>query len=151
MKKNQKGFTMIETLVAATLIISTLIFLFVQFNNLKRSYDDNSKFDSIQSIHEVKQLLNFYKLHQEYLCDGYTTKPCKNEKNTDIINLYNKLNIKESFVIYDLKSQNLEFDDISSDCTYTCQRFIKKSRTDQNTGRLIATFKDNTYASIIIK
>ena len=151
MKKNEKGFTMIETLVASTLIISTLIFLFVQFNNLKRNYDDNFKFDSVQSIHEVKQLLNFYKIHTNYLCEGYTSKPCKNEKNADVTSIYNLLNIKESFIVYDLKSQNLEFNDISTDCTYTCQKFMKKSRTNQNSGRLIAIFKDNTYASIIIK
>ena len=39
MKKRNKGFILLETLVVSTFIITLLIYLYVQFSNLKKSYD----------------------------------------------------------------------------------------------------------------
>lgn len=151
MKKNEKGFTLLETLVASTLIISTLIFLYVQFNNLNRNYNDNFRFDSVQEIHEAKQLAKYFKANAEDMCDGYNVKPCRNEINGQLSSIYNYLNIKESFVMSDTESQELDFQDIKDYCTYTCQRFMRKSKRNTDNPRLIVVFKNNNYASIIIK
>ena len=39
MKKNNRGFTLVETLVVSAFIVGILIFLFSQFSRLKSSYE----------------------------------------------------------------------------------------------------------------
>ena len=54
MKKNNKGFTILETLITSTLIISTLVFLYVQFSNLKQNYQESFEFNTVRGIHKSK-------------------------------------------------------------------------------------------------
>ncbi len=52
MKKN--GFMLIETLVASTIILGALIFLFVQFSAIKRSYEISFKYNTIPGLYNTK-------------------------------------------------------------------------------------------------
>ena len=38
-----KGFMLIETLIASTIILGALIFLFVQFSSVKRGYENKKQ------------------------------------------------------------------------------------------------------------
>ena len=59
MKKNRKGFTLIETLLVSTFVIGTLVYLFVQFSNIKAVYDTSFKRDMIPDLYYV-QNINLY-------------------------------------------------------------------------------------------
>ena len=59
MKKRNKGFMLIETLVVSTFIISTLIYLYVQFTNLKKSYDISFRYDTIPGLYSAKEIDKF--------------------------------------------------------------------------------------------
>ena len=39
MQKNNKGFVLVETLLVSVFILTTLIFLFIQFRTVKQSFD----------------------------------------------------------------------------------------------------------------
>lgn len=59
MKKNRRGFTLIETLLVSTFVIGTLIYLFVQFSNIKKNYDISFERDTIPSIFYVKNINSY--------------------------------------------------------------------------------------------
>ena len=72
MKKNSNGFTILETLITSTLVISTLVFLYVQFNNLERNYDDSFRFNTVNGIHKVKELSKSYQANSSKKCTNYS-------------------------------------------------------------------------------
>jgi len=59
MKKNNKGFMLLETLIVSTIILSTLIFLFIQFSNIKTSYEISFTHNTIPGIYIAKELSDF--------------------------------------------------------------------------------------------
>jgi len=56
MKKNNRGFTLVETLVVSSFIVGILIFLFAQFSKLKKSYDASFEYNTIPSLYKAKNI-----------------------------------------------------------------------------------------------
>ena len=54
-KNNNKGFMLLETMIVSAFIITTLTFLYVQFSNLKKSYEESFKYDSIPELYKAKE------------------------------------------------------------------------------------------------
>lgn len=146
MKKNSNGFTILETLITSTLVISTLVFLYVQFNNLERNYDDSFRFNTVNGIHKAKELSKYYQINSDKKC-AYGVSICLNESN----DVYNILNIQNSFLMSDLKTSEIDFSKIQNTCDEGCKRFIKRIKTDTNDTRLVVKYNDGTYASVLIK
>ena len=146
MKKNSNGFTILETLITSTLVISTLVFLYVQFNNLERNYDDSFRFNTVNGIHKAKELSKYYQINPDKKC-AYGVSICLNESN----DVYNILNIQNSFLMSDLKTSEIDFSKIQDTCDEGCKRFIKRIKTDTNDTRLVVKYNDGTYASVLIK
>lgn len=146
MKKNSNGFTILETLITSTLVISTLVFLYVQFNNLERNYDDSFRFNTVNGIHKAKELSKYYQANSDKKC-AYGVSICLNESN----DVYDILNIQNSFLMSDLKTSEIDFSKIQDTCDEGCKRFIKRIKTDTNDTRLVVKYKDGTYASVLIK
>lgn len=146
MKKNSNGFTILETLITSTLVISTLVFLYVQFNNLERNYDDSFRFNTVNGIHKAKELSKYYQINPDKKC-AYGVSICLNESN----DVYNILNIQNSFLMSDLKTSEIDFSKIQDTCDEGCKRFIKRIKTDTTDTRLVVKYKDGTYASVLIK
>lgn len=60
MKKNcQKGFMLVETLVVTTFIAGVFIFLFIQFNNLNKSYKNSFKYDTVEGSYALEDILDY--------------------------------------------------------------------------------------------
>lgn len=59
MKKNQKGFMLFETLVVSTFVLGTLIFIYIQFTNIKRNYEVSFKYNPILEVYYAKNMANF--------------------------------------------------------------------------------------------
>ncbi len=56
MKKNNRGFTLVETLVVSAFIIGVLVFLFAEFTQLKKSYDVSFEFNTIPALYKAKNI-----------------------------------------------------------------------------------------------
>ena len=147
MKKNSNGFTILETLITSTLVISTLVFLYVQFNNLERNYDDSFRFNTVNGIHKAKELSKYYQANPDKKCTNYSISICLNLSN----DVYNILNIQNSYLMSDLKTSEIDFSKIQNTCDEGCKRFIKRIKTDTNDIRLVVKYNDGTYASVLIK
>ena len=53
MKKNEKGFVLLETLIVTTFVVSTLIFLYTQFSNIKTSYDASFRYNTVEGLYDA--------------------------------------------------------------------------------------------------
>ena len=159
MKKNSKGFVLIETLIASTFILGTLVFLYIQFSNVKRAYDVSFDYNSIPNLYSAKTLEQYIKeqgyqniINQidenEY---GFVDISSCLEFNSYCKPLLEALNINQIIMTKnDISSlqNNLNSTNFSS----TFKNFIKKidSKTINNKYRLIINFKNETFASITI-
>ncbi len=59
MKKNNKGFTLVETLIVSAFVIGTLTYLFIQINNAETNFDISFKYDDVNDVYNTKIVCNF--------------------------------------------------------------------------------------------
>ena len=78
---------------------------------------------------------------------AYGVSICLNPSN----DVYNILNIQNSYLMSDLKTSQIDFSKIQDTCDEGCKRFIKRIKTDTNDIRLVVKYNDGTYASVLIK
>lgn len=60
-KLNNKGFMLAETLIVTTFVAGILIFLFIQFTNLGKAYDDSYIYNTpegLYALEDVKEYIN---------------------------------------------------------------------------------------------
>lgn len=59
MKKREKGFMLVETLVVSTLVSIVLIALYVQFKNIVNNFDRDSRYNSVNNLYATQNVKNF--------------------------------------------------------------------------------------------
>lgn len=59
MKKNNRGFTLVETLIVSAFVIGTLTYLFIQMNNSITNFDISFKYDSVNDIYNTNIICNY--------------------------------------------------------------------------------------------
>jgi hypothetical protein len=170
MKKNKSGFILVETLIVSVFIVTTLIFLYVQFQKIETSYSTTFKYNTTDNLYKVynirKYLLeglnigsNYQNVVSTFLSsdDQYLNlTSCPSTVISDnrdyCLSLFQKLDIKTVLFtredLTDLKADlnNLYF--ISEDL----KAFIRYIDFDGNVAeyRLIVEFNDGTFASLKI-
>lgn len=164
MKKNEKGFTLLETLIVSTFIASTLIYLFIQINNIKTSYDITFRYNTVPGLYGAQNVLSFLnkntyddvkvsvensELHYVDLTDGTALANGSNVYYKDLIK---KLNIKTVIMIKEDTTDILTNLDQITLFTEEMKRFIKRIDSDKNENlyRLVVEYNDNTFATIKI-
>ncbi len=58
MKKNN-GFMLFETLIVSSLILGTLVFLYVQITSIKKSYNTSFRFDTVEGLYKADQIAKY--------------------------------------------------------------------------------------------
>ena len=91
-KNNNKGFMLLETLVVSSFIITILIYLYVQFVNLKSSYDTSFKYDTIPNMYGLKQIDKF--INNNYGYEIFKTNLNKSENNNYLELYKNKCDLE---------------------------------------------------------
>ena len=170
MKKRNKGFILIETLVVSTFIISTLVYLYIQFVNLKKSYDTSFRYDTISGLYSAKEIDQFINENygysdfidnDDFIENKYIELINKNKCDylyfSDNINyceqLVNKLNIKtvllSSTDLTKLKEKLKNNNPYSNEFYH----YIKKMNLKdiKNSYILIIEYNDNTFSYLKIE
>ena len=166
-----KGFMLIETLVASTIILGALTFLFIQFSSIKRSYENSFKYNSIPGLYNGKILADFLSKNGTTNLDKTLNKSTKGYVQLNghcILGSWNTTQTELcTKIIEDIQIEQVLY--IDSDIT-NLQNDIKNNNYDQNvfnTGfkkfvlglepissnhskRIIINYKNNTYAIISI-
>lgn len=170
MKKRNKGFMLIETLVVSTFIITVLIYLYVQFTNLKRSYDISFRYDTIAGLYGAKEIDKFINNNYGY-ADFLAEIESNNNKYIEIINknkcdylyfsgninycekLVSNLNVK-TVLLASTDLTNLK-EKLKTNNTYSndLYLYIKNINPKQKGGSyiMIVEYNDNTFANIKIE
>ena len=165
MKKNNRGFLLAESLVVSTFVLTVLILLYIQFNNLTTNYKNSYNYNNVESIYDLSSVSD-YLLNNNYNLSNQLTasKPyvvvykngsCNMDAgiiDTFCDNLINKMDAKT--VIYTSSDISIIQKYVSekgdSNINQKLREFISRVETNtvQNKGRLFAEFNNGTFATI---
>ena len=154
MLKNNKGFMLAETLLVTTFIAGVLIYLYIQFTNLNKNYDDSYNYNTVEDLYALYDVVEF--INSDEYAISYIENNITEQKYIDISNcslftdsvLCKKLlsleNINEIFITTNtVPKANI------TDYTSGLMNFINKiNPSGIETYRLVASFNDNTYATL---
>ena len=139
-KMNNKGFMLTETLIVSTFLVTTLLFIYMQFNTVTNIAD----YIKTEEIDKLKNDLT----NSEYI----DISKCPNTyfKETEYCQvLFETLKVKT--VIFTLENLK-ELKSKQTDLDQTIVDFIDYLNYDQTDGyRVIAEFNDNTFASLKVE
>ena len=150
MKKNNKGFLLVETLVVSTFCLTVLIVLFLQFRTLIIHYNDSFKYNTVEGIYNLGVMKDY--LEKNNISIDVSASPYfVNLKSSDKCNDFCKkiIEAQEAKTIIYTKS-NIE-NTIKNESSFSegLKKFISQLKNNpSNNKRLIAEFNDGTYASI---
>lgn len=165
MKKiDNRGFMLTELLVTSTLVCTVLIFLYAQFFNVKKSYENSFKYNTVNGLYALSNVRDFlvdndiYILKQNLLLNDYVD--LTDESNNRIVlndseyfnTLITKLNIKNiiftkenlTYLISNLDSMPDTFEDMKKFI-----RYIDYNKTG-SLYRIIVEYADNTFATLLV-
>ena len=165
MKKNNRGFLLAESLVVSTFVLTILILLYIQFNNLTTNYKNSYNYNNVESIYDLSSVSNYLLTNNYNLSDQLTeSKPYVIVYNDGSCNM--DAGIIDSFcdnlisqmdaktVIYtssDISAiQKYVSENDDSNINQSLREFISRVETNtvQNKGRLFAEFNNGTFATI---
>lgn len=159
MKKNDKGFTLIETLIVSAFVAATLTYLFIQMNNTLTNYDITFRYDTINGIYNANVISNYLKennyanLINLTSSNGYvdiTTSSNVNGDSSYYGLILDKINAKTVlFTSEDMVQikNNIKTSAYSEEL----KRYIQKKDSDNtltNAYIIIVEYKDNTFATV---
>jgi len=151
---NNKGFMLVETLIVTTFVAGVLIFLFIQFNNLSKAYDDSYVYNTPEGLYALEDIKKYVDTDIDLLT--YINENIESLKYIDITdcNLFNNKN-------YCLKLFELENIDKIFITTNNFEKesitrykedfiiFINKINEEgEEKYRLVASFKNSTFATL---
>lgn len=156
--KKSSGFMLFETLIVSTLVLGTLVFLFVQLTNIKRSYNVSFNYNTVEGLYKADVI-------SKYLENtGYTNIKTQLGSNdyVDITNcvysttlctsLLKDSNVKQIlFTNQDITSLKANLDSLSNnDINKDFKKYIKhlKNTKEGYEYRIIIEYNDKTYASV---
>ena len=155
--KNNKGFMLVEALVMSMIVIGTLTFMYIQFQNISRSYEKSFNYNTITDLYITNEVKNY--LINNSLVDTFknevdnnTSKYIKIGDITDsgFVELKEKGQIKTIILanesLSELKGKK------TKDLSEKFNDFINYLKVDKegNGYRLLIEFNDDTYASLRI-
>lgn len=165
MKKNNKGFMLLETLVVSTFILGTLIFLYIQFSSVKRTYDVSFRYNTVPGLYNAKTLSSYLSEYGYSSIDSKLSESTNGYVNiTDCIysgTLCNKIvrSIDAKTVLYvgnniSVLKNNLSTSNYDTNIfNEEFKKYILQLNTTEVNGknRLIIEYNDNTFATVSIK
>ena len=151
---NNNGFMLAETLIVTTFVAGILIFLFIQFTNLGKSYDDSYVYNTPEGLYALEDIKEYINTDLDALLyieenieslEFIDLTDCNLFKNKDYcLNLFKLENIDKIFITTnDFTKENIvgyneEF-----------KSFINKITKEGNQKyRLVASFKNSTFATL---
>ena len=154
MKKNNRGFMLAETLLVTTFVAGILIYLYVQFSNLNTKYNEAYTYNTVENMYALVDVIDL--IEDDLNALEYIEKNVVEEKYIDISNcslftnsdvckkLLSIENIDEIFITTNIVPKA----DITS-YTKGLNKFTSKiNSSGEQPYRLVASFKDDTYATV---
>lgn len=152
-KLDNQGFMLIETLICATFIVGILIFVYIQFTNINRSYEDSFTYNTINDLYLADQARSYLKqenlLNLDQINDTNKYVEIDFCPNNDAYctSLYEKLLIKKII----LANHDFYNDVDSSNLDEEFKEFIRKVKLVDEGYSMYVQFNDGTYAVLKVE
>lgn len=161
MKMNNKGFLLVESLVVSTFVLTVLMLLYLQFNNLMTNHKKSYTYNSVENIYNLGSMADFLKntgqdvalknnLGNNKYIVLYNDSNCVNLPNSTTILTCNNLaaNMNLKYMIYtdsDVSSLKNYVKNSNDALKQDMKDFITKMDATkiEGKGRLIAKFGDS--------
>ncbi len=167
MKKKNRGFTLVETLVVSSFIIGVLVFLFAEFTKMKKSYDVSFEFNTIPALYKAKNidrylsstgqdiLVNALENTKEGFLD-ITTCPSEYLTKTDYCKtLFNDLNVISVIAVKESALKNQLEEELKNNTNgvyheklYQFVKSMSINNENYDGYRLIAEFEKEQFATV---
>ena len=157
MKKNNLGFMLAETLLVTIFVAGVLIYLYLQFSNLIKNYNDSYKYNSVEELYALEDVVEF--IQNDEFAMRYIYNNTSNLHYIDISNcslfsdpvtckrLLNYTNVNEIFVTTNTIPKRYV-----NDYSVGLSRFINKIIPGElEPYRVVASFKNGNYATVRFK
>lgn len=59
MKKDNRGFMLVEALVMSTVIIGVIVYMFIQFQSLSKNYDKSFHYNTVSGLYVANEVRNY--------------------------------------------------------------------------------------------
>lgn len=155
MKKNKNnGFVLAETLIVTTFVAGILIFLFIQFTNLSKNYNNSYQYNTVEGLYSLNNILKYIESDETF--NQSFTNLVTSDKYLDVTDCSLFTNKEYCLLLFELENidsiyiTNNYFDkNIFSNSKEIIKNFINKISGDgEEKYRIIAEFKDFTFATI---
>lgn len=151
MKKNNKGYMLAETLIVTAFVAGVMIYLCVQLTNLSNSYEKNHSYNTVSNLYALSDIIYFINNNSSItnyvseideigeICSyNNTTTNCLSFRNLLALENVNTLLIAKNNNSIDFSAYSESLKDYVNTINFNgSEAYI-----------LIATFNDNTYASL---
>lgn len=151
--KNQ-GFMLAETLIVTSFVAGVLIFLFIQISTLGKKYQDSYSYNTVEDLYALEDIANYiesdtvaYTYIEENINDSYMDiTDCSIFLSKDYCTkLFQLENVDKVLV----SVNDVDINDYKNYSDEEFLNFISKiSKEGKEKYRLIASFKNSTYATI---
>jgi len=157
-KMNNKGFMLVETLIVATFLVTTLLFIYVQFNNITRMYDNSFEYNTVNGLYNAKNVIQY--INSDGINNLKTALTDENIYYIDITECsdvyFSKKNycnvLMESLDVKTVLFTNQNLDGLKTNIDnleQTMVDFINYISYENTIGyRIIIEFNDNTFATL---
>ena len=156
-KMNKKGFMLTETLIVATMLISVLLILYIQFKTVNRSFTSSFSYNTVGSSYNLYnakkyiEISNYSLIAEKLKVQDYvdlTDCPGMYFADTDYCEtLFLRLGVKKLLMTNENIASLVEDNDLDAGMN----EYLKKIKYEQADGyRIIGYFKDGTYSSLKI-
>ena len=159
-KMNNKGFMLTETLIVATFLVTTLLFIYVQFNNINKTYNNSFKYNTVNGLYNSKNITQYISTDGlDALKNAIAQDDVEFINITDCSSAYfteneycNVLMSSSNVKTVLFTKENLDsLKNITTNLEQTIIDFINYINYEETTGyRIIVEFNDNTFASLKI-
>lgn len=158
MKKNCKGFVLVEFLTVSIFVLGVLIFLTVQFNSINKSYNRSFKYDTVPDLYFARNIKNMIlndsydnlkdKVNQDKFVDFTDCDTAYfNSRNYCKALLKSEKVKKAIFVTQDLVS--FKTTDYYKNLDESFKLYISRLKSNNNGSYMILLeFDDDTYTSL---
>lgn len=153
-KLKSRGFMLAETLIVSTFVAGVLIFLFIQFTNLGKAYDDSYIYNTPEGLYALEDIKQYIKTDSDlllYIEENIDVKKYIDLTDCDLFtnkeyctNLFKLENIDRIFITTnDFDKENI------TGYNEGFYIFINKILKEGNEKyRLVASFKNGMFATL---
>ena len=164
MKKNSKGFMLIDTLIVSITVSAILIYLYFQFANVNDSYIKNFRYNTVPGLYggaDIKENIiyngksNIYTDVASNTFVDLSNCPATYYNNTDYCNvLYTALDVKKVIItkssLADIKNLMKQATNVNN-YDETLRELISKSPDSTSGYQVIIEYNDSTASIVWMK